>query len=368
MEEISWKVNEMKRTKLTAVMIFSLLLVSSIAIITPIVMTQAGPVNVRKLPTYMKPTPVDTRATLITNPTNGETVSDVVTITTSSAATITIDGVRVARKVTSFDWDTNNYEDGEHTINARYRRTSETITVTVDNGGTPPPPPPEDGKYAVVIGIADYDGTQNDLWNPDADASEFRQILIGNGYATENIVYLIDEEATAQAIFDAIAWLVDIEGPDDEVVFFYSGHGYQASDADGWDTDSESDGMDEGIVSWDTYGLPDGDLKTAFAGLECSKIAMVFCSCHSGGMFDDNDDLQGANRIIASACKADQYGWDYLNLVNTLHFYYFGDLGLLRNNADSIESAHAYAYPFVVAEQPDSQPQLYDNYPGEFYL
>lgn len=75
-----------------------------------------------------------------------------------------------------------------------------------------------------------------------------------------------------------------------------------------------------------------------------------------------------ANHIIVAACKADQYGWDYLNLVNTLYFYYFGDFSLLRNNADSIESAHVYAYPFVVAEQPDSQPQLYNNYPGEFYL
>ncbi len=358
----------MKKSKLTTIMIFSLLLVSSIAVITPIVITRADTPMIKKLPSYMKPTPIDAKATLFTNPTNGETVSGVVTITTITAAFISIDGVRVARKVTSFSWDTTNYDNGDHTINARYRGTSETITVTVNNGGTPPPPPPEDGKYAVVIGIADYDGTQNDLWNPDADAKEFRDVLIGNGYATENIKYLLDSQATAQGIYDAIDWLVNIEGPDDEVVFFYSGHGFQVNDADGWDTDSETDGKDEGIVSWDTYGLPDGDLRDAFAGLESNKIAMVYCSCHAGGMFDDNDDLQGANRIIAAACKADQYGWDYLNLVNTLYFYYFGDFGLLRNNADSIESAHVYAYPFVVAEQSDSQPQLYDNYPGEFYL
>ena len=55
-------------------------------------------------------------------------------------------------------------------------------------------------------------------------------------------------------------------------------------------------------------------------------------------------------------------------LENTLFCYYFVDEGLLDDNANSVEAAHAYAYPYVVAEQPDSQPQLYDNYPGEFYL
>ncbi len=94
----------------------------------------------------------------------------------------------------------------------------------------------------------------------------------------------------------------------------------------------------------------------------------MFGSCHSGGMFDDNNDLQGTGRVIASACKADQYGWDYFYLRNTLWGYYFVDEGLHDNNAYSVEAAHAYAYPYVTAEQPDSQPQLYDNFPGEFQL
>jgi len=44
------------------------------------------------------------------------------------------------------------------------------------------------------------------------------------------------------------------------------------------------------------------------------------------------------------------------------------DGGLLDNNAASIEAAHEYAYPLVVAMQPDSQPQLYDGYGGELVL
>ena len=126
----------------------------------------------------------------------------------------------------------------------------------------------------------------------------------------------------------------------------------------------ESDGFDEGIVSYDLYGIMDGKLRNMFSDIESTDFALLFGSCHSGGMFDDEDvDLQGDGRIIAAACKADQYGWDYLTLGNTLWCYYFVDEGLLDDNASSIETAHEYAGPHVTDLQPDSQPQLWDSDP-----
>jgi len=224
-------------------------------------------------------------------------------------------------------------------------------------------------KWAVVIGIADYEGTANDLWHPDEDAKEMSaELTRQQGYSKANVKLLTNKQATASAIVNTVNWLVANEKAGDEVVFFYSGHGYRAPDSEGWDSDVETDGQDEMIVTYDSYGLPDGWFKQKFAAIESTRFALMFGSCHSGGMFDDNDDLQGTGRIIASACKADQLGWDYFFLGNTLWGYYFIDEGLLDNNANSVEAAHAYAYPRVVAEQPDSQPQLYDNYPGDFTL
>ncbi|MCF2136795.1 MAG: caspase family protein [Candidatus Thorarchaeota archaeon] len=267
-----------------------------------------------------------------------------------------------------YDWTVNT--DGQYTIDAtatstRKRKASYSITVQVGSN-----PPPSAAKWAVIIGIADYQGHDNDLWNPDEDAKEMKEILAENNYPDANIKLLLNRKATAQAILDAIDWLIANEGPNDEVVFFYSGHGFRAPDADGWDSDLEADGNDEGIVSYDLYGLPDGMLAARFANLESTHVAMIFASCHSGGMFDDNNDvgLTGTGRVLVSACKADQYGWDYLTLKNTLFFYYWGDEGLLQDNANSVESAYTYAYPKVVAEQPDSQPQIWDHYTGEFYL
>ncbi|MHB8963647.1 MAG: caspase family protein [Saccharofermentanales bacterium] len=235
------------------------------------------------------------------------------------------------------------------------------------------PPVPAANKWAVVIGIADYKGTGNDLWHPDEDANEMAKALVSNyGFASDHVKILLNRKATSSAIVAAIDWLVASEDSASTVVFFYSGHGSYVSDDDEWDSDLESDGYDEMIVSYDLFGLPDGYLRQKFAGLESHKTALLFGSCNSGGMFDDASDLQAADRVIVAACKADQYGWDYFALGNTLWAKYFVDEGLLQKLADlngdgaSIEEAFDYSRPIVVAAQPDSQPQMSDNYAGDF--
>jgi hypothetical protein len=271
---------------------------------------------------------------------------------------MTLDGMYYA-----YDWTVGT--DGAYYLTARVTDTrgkTKQATDAVYVGVKPPQ------KWAVVIGIADYKGRDSDLWHPDEDAKEMESELINEGYPEDNIKLLLNRKATAAAIEAAIDWLVANEQAGDEVVFFYSGHGYRAPDVEGWDGDLESDGQDEMIVTHDIYGLPDGWFRAKFAAVESTKFALMFGSCHSGGMFDDDDDLQGTGRVIAAACEADQYGWDYLTLGNTLWGYWFVDQGLLGDNADSVESAHAYAYPYVVAEQPDSQPQLSDYYAGDFGL
>jgi len=242
-----------------------------------------------------------------------------------------------------------------------------------DKPGKPDKEPPAN-KWAVVVGIADYEGSQYDLWHPDEDAKEMASALIENyGFARGNVKLLLNRKATCGAIISAMDWLIASEDSESTVVFFFSGHGFRAADGEDWDSDTESDGQDEGIVSYDFYGLPDGFLQQKLITLESQKVALCFGSCHSGGMFDDASDLQGANRVVASACQADEYAWDYLLLGNTLWGKYFVDEGLLQGLADpygddSIEEAHAYAYLEVTGVRSDSHPQLSDQYVGELIL
>jgi uncharacterized caspase-like protein len=230
-------------------------------------------------------------------------------------------------------------------------------------------------KWAVLIGISNYDGTTNDLWNPDKDAIDMKAALIEEyGFPSGNIMTLLNSEATAQAIVGAIDWLNGVEKAGDTVVFLFSGHGYRVSDRSGWDSDREPDRYDECIVSYDLYAITDGYLRQKFSDFETTRFALIFGSCYSGGMFDSSTDLQAADRVICAACKANQYGWDYLNLGNTLFGYYFIDAGILQGNAEginvggdgvSMEEALKYAYPLVTALQRKSQPQIYDGFTGE---
>jgi len=239
-------------------------------------------------------------------------------------------------------------------------------------GGGPPTSPPMEieyftdsgqDKWAVLIGISDYDGRANDLWNPHNDALEMRAVLDAYGY---NWAYAQDSAATADNIKLLMDWLVANEGPSSEVVFFYSGHGARTADGS-WDTDVEADGNDECIVSWDSRAVTDSYMAGKFAEMESNHIAAVYASCHSGGMFDEASETRNGVLYIGAA-EADQYGWDYLDLENTLFIYHFLDQGIINGPYDNFQDAFWYARPLVIAEQPDSCPIMLDLYGAPFYV
>lgn len=252
---------------------------------------------------------------------------------------------------------------------------------------TPGPPPwaPSANKWAVVIGIADYEGRENDLRHPDEDAKEMRKALITEyGFPAQNIKLLLNRQATAGAIVSAIDWLAEKEDANSTVVFFFCGHGYAVPDGYpiGNDTDIEADGWDEGIVSYDLLPLSDGFLAYKFSTFESQKFALIFGSCYSGGMFDtDLVDLQAPGRVICAASMPNETAFDYSELGNTLFGYYFIDEGILDGEADgalteekdgvvSMEEALAYSQWGMLEGSETvppytSHPEIYDDFAGE---
>lgn len=224
-----------------------------------------------------------------------------------------------------------------------------------------PEPDPSVDKWAVVIGISDYRGRANDLQYCDDDAKDMYDYLIAKGYPAGNIKLLLDKDAKASAIIDAIDWLNSWEEPSSEVVFFYSGHG---STYDGYD-DGDTEDTDEAIVSTDMYLILDGQLRQKFSTFESQKISFTFDTCFSGGM----DDLQGNGRVIVAACSETQYSYDGTSdQQNGVFTYYYMD-GL--NASNTVEGAFAYAAPLAhnfVEQNYNAQmdPQMYDQYTGDW--
>jgi len=129
----------------------------------------------------------------ITNPSNGETVSDIVTITIDSNdnPSIKIDGILVGNGLT-YDWDTTQYIDGSHTIEASARGHTDAVVVIVDNGGGGNSPPlvtitnPSDD--ATVSGTVTVTVDANDV----EDGQIIPDIYIDGSYITSANSYYWD--------------------------------------------------------------------------------------------------------------------------------------------------------------------------------
>jgi hypothetical protein len=242
-------------------------------------------------------------------------------------------------------------------------------TPNADNGKGKPPSPPVVDKWAVIIGIADYQGVGNDLQYPDDDATDMYNYLISKGYPASNIKLLTNRKASANNIVNAINWMNTQETKaTSECVFFYSGHG---TTYDGYD-DGDTEYTDEAIVSYNLYLILDGQIRNMFSTFTSQKIVFIFDSCMSGGM----DDLIGAytqqtynGRVVDTACDEDQYSWDGSQAMNNGVYTYFYLQGLYAYN--NAEDAHAYAIPLahdavqsMYGETMD--PQEYDTYTGKW--
>jgi hypothetical protein len=246
----------------------------------------------------------------ITAPSNGATVSGTVTITVDATATptIAIDGAEVATAF-SYDWDSTSVADGSHTIKANYKNAVDEIVVTVANGGDPPPPPPPPGgdgvvrKWALVIGISDYESDANDLTYCDDDAIDWKNYLQGEGYTVDLI---LDNQATANNIYAAYMDLAANEDADDMVAFCYSGHGYY------YRTIRESC-----LVSHDEYLLPSSE----FASIPFdSQHVFMFLDCCNIGTFSD---LCGTGWVAGIGSNTRTYTYDGTpDMENGIYTFY----------------------------------------------
>jgi hypothetical protein len=191
-------------------------------------------------------------------------------------------------------------------------------------------------KYAIVIGISDYPGTVNDLKYADEDALDMISALTTTyEFNPSNIYSLIDAEgngavnATRTNILNAINNLSTIVTSNDEVVFFFSGHGMKGIADDG-----DNERIDEAIVVHDGINIVpiwDGELKTAFSDFKTTRMIFFFDSCLAGGMTD----LQSPGRIINMATTETGTAYEFDSLQNGQFTYYFIDQGILHSKADT---------------------------------
>lgn len=144
--------------------------------------------------------------------------------------------------------------------------------------------------YALLVGINEYQGEVADLAGCHYDVQQFAELLQYRFAAkTDNIQILLSEQATRDHIIAGFEQHLTQAGEGDTALFYYSGHGSQATTADEL-LAIEADGLDETLVCHDSrldghYDLADDELRYLIAQVSEKNphISIILDCCHAGG-------------------------------------------------------------------------------------
>lgn len=171
---------------------------------------------------------------------------------------------------------------------------------------------------AVAVGVSDYTRISG-LPHTDKDAQSLIGDLRKSGLLHPASTLLTNAQATKEAVRSAVAKAASAAGPDDLVIFFFSGHGDQV-DVKG--DAKELDGRAETIELYDA-ALRDNELEAMLGSVDGRLLLVAIDACFSGGfrnlvnrpnvmgLFSSEEDLTS---LVADPLGAGGYLSHYLRL------------------------------------------------------
>lgn len=221
----------------------------------------------------------------------------------------------------------------------------------------PVDPPTEPGtgdgvvrKLALVIGISDYASPANDLSYCDDDAMDWKSYFQSQGYS---VTVLLDRQATATAIINALQALANAEDGDDIVAVTYSGHGYYSRSyrKSGW-------------VSTDEYLVLSSDVAAITNTFDSSAIFMFHDCCNAGTFSDCN--RAGMVNVVGSTKTSYTYDGSAQMANGYLTWYAIHD-AIDVHGFVTAEDIGAHAAAHFNAATPGTC-TVYDNFSGALDL
>jgi len=177
-----------------------------------------------------------------------------------------------------------------------------TAAPPVSQTQRPAPPPIGLGqRWAVVIGISQYHDTRiPSLRYASVDAESFYEWLIslnGGKYAPSRVNLLIDRDATARNIRQALFEWLGQALEEDIVTIYFAGHGSpQSPDRPSNLFFLPYDAQYDNIAS---TGFPMWDIETALKRfIKANKVVVIADACHAGGVGRPFDIATRAGRGI----------------------------------------------------------------------
>jgi Caspase domain len=156
-------------------------------------------------------------------------------------------------------------------------------------------------KWGLIIGISNYKDTQiPKLRYSVADAKAFYDWCIspdGGKYSPSRVKILLDQEATARNIRNALfVWLRQAL-EEDMVTIYFAGHG--SSESPDSNTNLFLLPYDVNYNDVASTGFPMWDIETALRRfVKAKKVVVIADACHSGGIGQAFDVARRTNRAI----------------------------------------------------------------------
>jgi hypothetical protein len=190
-----------------------------------------------------------------------------------------------------------------------------------------PAPAANSERWALIVGVTDYAGRTASTAAGAADAADFREALLRNGFQPDHIVTLTEREATAGSIRNGLQWLVDRSAPNAFSVFHYSGHVKQL----GGDRDRDGEKTDEYLWPHDNQFISDAELADyvrRIQGLAWIDIA----GCEAAG-FDDG--ISGPERLFTASSRETEKSYEHPDWNNSIFTGIEIDQAFLQGLGDS---------------------------------
>ncbi|MGY8989535.1 MAG: caspase family protein, partial [Flavobacteriales bacterium] len=266
-------------------------------------------------------------------------------------------------------------------------------------------------KRALIVAIGNYPAESG--WKPLSSIKDYKLVhdmLLNQEFNKENIMSLLDSDATSSALDEKFSELLSNCNKGDMIYFHFSGHGQQVTDTD-TDTnqkknsisDNEADGYDESLVMYsapkeceDNYDMSKHyiDDRLNYWITEIRKkivdghIIMVLDACHSGtasrntsasvvrgtkaictassngSMFNKKErsskgfgfdfsskDKKIGDLIVFSGCRAEEVNYEYKddfdNKYGSLSYAFVKGMESLSNSDASYYDLYGYINEFI---------------------
>lgn len=256
--------------------------------------------------------------------------------------------------------------------------------------------PTQAATYAVCAGLTEYEYPQYNLNFCDADAQGVWAAL--GGSSLDGGALLTNSGASKAAILNAISSVSQVAVAGDTVVFFYSGHGGNKTDAFGNVLASYICPYGSNPYNWND-DISEDELEAALGNLPTQNVCVIIDACNSGGFIGKSTgggavktylkvgqvaaskkqlelapafkDLQKTGYVVLTASRESELSMEFpSNNPDTPDYSVFSYyvIQALSGSGDgnedgsvSAEEVHAYAAPLAAAYNSGQNAQLYDG-------